>query len=171
VLLPVSAGKKFIQRSDTCSTLRSKRSDLFAKLLVWDRNNLQRMQGDRDVLDLEVWIEPCIGNVPKPHFTNQRNDDAATVVVKQSRLGKNHERNTGFQPAEFAVDVELRHQSVEYSSAILPLRSAKPFHKVTLARAFSTIPARRYRMSSSWRACAGTRGGVVLHSIHGPRDE
>ena len=45
------------------------------------------MQDDRDVLDLEGWIEPCIGNVAKFHFANERNDDAATVVVEQPRLG------------------------------------------------------------------------------------
>ena len=86
-----------------------------------------------DVLDLEGWIEACIGNVAEPDFADQRNDDPATVVVKQPLLGNNHEWNTGPQPADIAVDVELRHQSVEYSSAIEPMRSAKSFHKVTLA--------------------------------------
>jgi hypothetical protein len=71
--------------------------------------------------------------LPEGAGAHEWHDDAATVAVELRRLHHNDEWNRILVTATIAVNIELRHQSVECSSAYEPFSSANSFQVATVA--------------------------------------
>ena len=73
------------------------------------------------------------GDFPKLRQSHQWNNHSATIIVELGGLHHDDERDGVLVFPFIAVDVELRHQSDEYSSAMEPEMELKSFHEATVA--------------------------------------
>ena len=64
-------------------TLRSQRLHVLTQLLVWNRDNFERMQDHLKRFDFERRIKSLIAYLPESSFSNQGNNHSPTVTVIQ----------------------------------------------------------------------------------------
>lgn len=80
--LPKRTREQLIKRGDDCIAVLGKRPDTFAQILVSNRNNLHRVQYDRDTFDPEGRIKARIGYLAELGFAHERNHDAAAIAIE-----------------------------------------------------------------------------------------
>jgi hypothetical protein len=91
------------------------------------------VQHDRHAAHLKHWIEMQEPHLSEGAGAHERYDDAATVAVELRRLHHNDEWNRILVTATITVNIQLRHQSAECSSAYEPFWSANSFPMATVA--------------------------------------
>lgn len=90
------------------------------------------MQYDRCTLDLEGWIQGGVTNLPNRRGSYQGYNHTAPIRIELRGLDNNDKRDRVFVFPGIAVHIELRHYSVEYSSAIEPDLALNSFHEATV---------------------------------------
>src|SRR5579859_1798156 len=91
------------------------------------------MQHYGHAADLEGWIETSIANFAYRRRPHERHHHSAPVTVELSGLHYDNQRDRVFVLPGIPVNVELGHQSDEYSSAIEPDLELNLFHVATVA--------------------------------------
>ena len=76
---------------------------------------------------------------------DQGNDDAAGTLVEPRRLHHNDVGSPAGIAADRGVDVEMRHQRLEYSSPQVPNCSSCSFNARTVASMRRYLPSRGFR--------------------------
>ena len=133
LLLP-GATHQFIESSNDLLAVCAQRSDNRTKMLQGDGDDLERVKNNRRSADLEGGIEMPELSLAEGTGSNERHYNSTSVVIELGRLNDNNKRNCFFMSTWIPVDVELRHQSVECSSANDPCSAANLFHFATADR-------------------------------------
>src|SRR5271165_3665577 len=109
------------------------------------------MQYHRVSPDLERRIKGCETDFSNRRCADQGNNHATSISIELGGLDYNDKRNRVLMFPCIPVDIELRHYSVEYSSAIDPDPELNLFHEATAARTASDFCnlSRRSRLTKS----------------------
>jgi hypothetical protein len=103
------------------------------------------MQNHRGSADFEGGIKGPVSDFAERARSNQGNYNSAPIAVELRRLDNNDERDAVFVISQVSMDVELRHQSDEYSSLNEPDFTLKSFHIFTVASNASDFANRSSR--------------------------
>src|SRR5579864_6726962 len=132
---------ELIERGDDPIGFPRQRIDGISQCLLRYRDDLQRMESNGHVLDLESGIQARMRSGAELRLSDERNHDSTVVSLENRRLHDDDEGNAVALLAAIAVNVELRHYSVECSSAKDPNSSSKRFHIAAVASANFTSAA------------------------------
>lgn len=142
------ATEQFVERCDDGLPLFGQRTDWCSELINGNRHHLKWMQHDLRAANAKGRVEGGKGCRPDAAGTHQWHDYAAPVVIKLGRLHDHHVGNRVCLPPRIAMNIELRHQSVENSSAIEPLSLLKVFQTAAV------VSEMRWRLRRSSRCCS-----------------
>jgi hypothetical protein len=120
------------------------------------------MQHDRDSADFEARVEGGITDFANSGRFDQRHYNPAPVTIELCGLDDYDEWNGVFVRPTVAMDVELGHQSEEYSSAIDPDFALKSFHAFTVASTDLDFARRSWSAAATY---ANSRDSTTLDKL------